>query len=546
MKIRESLQIVRRRLLVVVALLALGVAAGWVTAPGTTARTTSFSATHTLFYDPQGSGQNYNIEQVALLATSGPVPSRVAAALQVGRAQVRSAVSAVADAKVATISISGRAPEAARAEALANTTAAELVVELSGGDQAGYQAEIDRLTADVDEARRRLAATRKPAQQAPVRAELQAAERALADFRLSGPPAPALKTLEPAVAGSVASQGMQAPNSKPVRALLLGVLGLLAGLGAAVALDRSDSRIRTKGGAENAFGAPVIAEVPPLPRNSNGQLLIRTQSSSAFVEAYRGLRTHVALWAMEDRQDDGHRVIVVTSAGASEGKTTSVAHIAALLAEIGRSVIVVSADLRRPQLHHYFDRPSGPGIVDVLSGAPGAPSFEALDLSTSVRGVRLLRSGPAVENPAPLFEQAGELIRKARTMADFVLVDAPPLLVANDAVDLARHADGVLFVAHAGKTTVEGAQRSAEMLGRLEIPVVGAVLVASEAAANAYRHYGAHYYAEPQAEGGRRRRRADDNDQSPPPTDQSPPPGADPEPEPAEAPTVGVPVRFGL
>jgi Mrp family chromosome partitioning ATPase len=186
-----------------------------------------------------------------------------------------------------------------------------------------------------------------------------------------------------------------------------------------------------------------------------------------------------------------------------------------MLAEIGRSVVVVSADLRRPRLHQFFDRPGAPGLVDVLAATPGAPSFDDLDLATAVRGVRLVPSGPPVENPAPLLEHAGELLRAARGLADFVLVDSPPLLVANDAVEMARHADGVLLVARAGQTPIEAAEHSAELLQRLEIPVIGVVLVASEAATSASRHYAARYYAEPERTGWLRRRPAGGNGQIP-------------------------------
>src|SRR6185503_15334160 len=105
---------------------------GWVSAPGQTHRVTTFRATHTLIYEP--GGQSYNLEQIALLATSGVVPSRVAARLGVDRSQVRAAVSAVADTQVATISITGRSSEAAKAVSLADVTAEELVAELLGRD----------------------------------------------------------------------------------------------------------------------------------------------------------------------------------------------------------------------------------------------------------------------------------------------------------------------------------------------------------------------------------------------------------------------------
>ncbi len=545
MSFRDSLQVLRRRLLIVVVGLVLGVAAGWLTAPGETRHATTYRATHTLIYEPQG-GQSYNIDQVALLATSGEVPSRVAARLKIDRGQVRSAVTAAADAQVATISIIGRSSDAARAVSLADITSEELAAEIDGSVQATYQAEISRLTGKVDSARASLNDARSAAAQAAARADLTAAQQALQQYQSSTPPPKSqLRTLETATATAISPAGVKAPNSKKGRALLLGGVGLLLGVAGAVALDRLDSRIRSKGSAEEAFGAPVVAEVPVISKSSQGQLLARTQPSSPFVEAYRGLRTYVALWAPETGADDGHRVIVVTSPGPGEGKTTTVAHLAAMLAEIGRSVVVISADLRRPKLHEYFDRPGAPGLVDVLA-APGAPAFDDMALATSVRGVRLVPSGPPVDNPALLLEHADELLRGARRLADFVVVDAPPLLVANDAVDLARHADGVLLVARAGRTPAEAAERSAELLERLEIPVVGVVLVASTSASTASRYYTSqHYFAEPERTGWRHRRPSADNGQgavaeTPPPRAETgaPPPPTLPEEAP---PTVSGP-----
>ena len=506
--LRNSIQVLRRRLPIVAIAVVVCAAAGWVTAPGKARATTTFRATHTAIYDSQGSG-SYNIEQAALLATTGEVPSRVAARLNLDRRQVRAAVSAVADGEVATISITARSAQPAMAETLANVTAEELTAEFDGNSQGAYQADLSRLTKQVETARNRFEAAKTPATQAQARAELDGAERALQQHQAKQPK-PHLRTLEAATAAAVSPAGVRAPNSRPVRAVLLGIFGLLLGIAGAFVLDRLDSRIRSKGSAEDALGVPVVAEVPRLPKASQGQMLARSQSSSPFVEAYRGLRTYVALWAPEADREDGHRVIVVTSPSAGEGKTTTVAHLAAMLAEVGRSVVVISADLRRPRLHQYFDLAAAPGLVEALN-APGDPAFSGLDKPTSVRGVRLVPSGPPTENPAPLFEHAGALMEAARGLADFVLVDAPPLLVANDALELARYADGVLLVARSGQTPVDAAERSAEMLERLEIPVVGAVLVASEAASTASRYYAARYYAEPDRAGWRRRRPAAGN-----------------------------------
>jgi capsular exopolysaccharide synthesis family protein len=517
MSLRDSLQVLRRRLLVVLVVAVLGVAGGWLSAPGKSVAQVSYRATHTSIYEAHGS-QNFNIQQVALLATSGDVPSRVAARLKLDRNQVRSSVTAVANPDVSTIAITARSADPGGAVLLADITAEELNNEISGPDQTAYDAQIKDLTGKLDAARTRVNAI--PPKNAPdlaaARADVTAAEQALQQFKSSTPaPDTQLQTLEAASATALRPAGVKAPNSKTGRALLLGFFGLLAGIAGAFALDRMDSRIRSKSRAEDAFGAPVVAEVPPIAKSLQGRLLTRTDATSPFIESYRGLRTYVALWAPETGEDDGHRVILVTSPGASEGKTTTVAHLAAMLAELGRSVVVISADLRRPRIHQYFDLPDGPGLVDALAAAPDAPEFDHLDRPTSVRNVRLVPSGPPVNNPAPLLEHAAELIRATRPLADFVLIDCPPLLVANDAVEMARHADGVLLVARSGATPVEAAGRSAELLERLDIPVIGTVLVGSEAVSNASRYYTSRYYAEPARTGLLRRRSGGGNGQAP-------------------------------
>jgi capsular exopolysaccharide synthesis family protein len=509
MTFRDFIQVLRRRFPVLVAGLMIAGIGGWLTAPGETRGQTSFRATHTLLYDPEGA-QGYSIGQVALLATSGEVPSRVAARLQLDRATVRGAVVAVAESEVSTITITGHSGDPAQAVSLADVTADELVAEIAGRDRAIFDAEIGRLTAQVEATRKRVAAAgpKDAVAQTAAQAELASAQRALEQFQSAGVPESQLRTLEKATASAINPAGVQGPKSKPVRAGLLGAFGLAAAVGGVLMLERIDTRLRTKRRAEEAFGAPVVAEVPHLAKSAQGQLLARTQPTSPFVESYRALRTFLALWAPEHGEDDGHRVIVVSSPAAGEGKTTTVAHLAAMLAEIGRSVLIVSADLRRPRIHEYFDRPGAPGLVDVVAPSPDAPTFADLDLSTSVRGVKLVPSGPAVENPAPVLEHARDLVALVRDMADFVLIDTPPLLIANDAAELGRYADGMLLVARAGQTTIEAAESAAQMLQRLEIPVVGVVLAASEMASSSSRYYASRYYSAPDRSGWLRRRPA--------------------------------------
>jgi len=406
----------RRWSFVVVAGVLFGLMVGWLSAPGAARKTTTFAASQTLILDPQARGGS-DLNRMALLATVGPVPDRVAARLGLDRQRVEAMVSAVPNSTVGILSITGRGTDRAQAEALANVTGEELIVELGG-------------------------------------------------------PKSPLKSLEPAVASPIPTDDVEGPTSRTGRAILLGGFGLLLGIGAAFVVERFDNRIRTKTAVEEALGVPVIAEVPAIRRSEQGRLVTGTESSP-FIEAYRDLRTMVA-------QTTGQTLVMVTSPTGREGKTTTVAQLAAALGEIGSSVMAISADLRRPQLHAYFDKAQEPGLTDLLRGAPDVRRLEDLNMATGVRGVRFVASGAPVRNPGPVVEELGEYLKEARELGDFVLVDAPPLLTASEAADLAHLADGVLLVVRAGRTSIGAAVRSAELLERLNVPLIGVVLVGGD------------------------------------------------------------------
>jgi tyrosine-protein kinase len=410
--------------LIVVGML-IGVVVGWVSAPGTIGTAARLQATHTLILGPE---TEVSIHKTAELARRGAVPDRVARRLGIDRRKLPSMVWIEAHEEARELLITGRSADGAQAEALANVTAEELIVELGG-------------------------------------------------------PKSPLRTLEPAgVASPIETGDPRGPSSRSGRAFLLGAFGLLLGVGAAFVLDRFDTRLQSKRTAEDALSVPVMAEVPALARSDRDRMLAGSQPS-AFIEAYRGLRTSVDHWRSQASNGDGRRVIVVTSPIGGEGATTTVAHLAATLGEVGRSVVVISADLRRPRLHLYFNKAREPGLTDILQGAPAARRLVDLNLATTIRGVRFVSSGAPVQNPAPLLDHICDHLRDARSLGDVVLIDAPPLLTTSDAADLARHADGVLLVVRAGYTSVGAATRSAELLQRLNIPFLGAVLVAGDGSA---------------------------------------------------------------
>jgi capsular exopolysaccharide synthesis family protein len=187
-------------------------------------------------------------------------------------------------------------------------------------------------------------------------------------------------------------------------------------------------------------------------------------------------------------------VILVASAGAGEGKSTSVANLAVAMAESGREVLVVDTDFRAPTVHLAFGLQNGPGLTDLITD-PNLSGNNLADLvhPTSVPGVSLVHGGSSVENAAELVATRGaHLLSQARSLADVVIMDTAPLLVVSDAAELLPEVDAVVLVARVHRTTRDSARRTFELLDRAKIPVLGVVLVGTESAGAAFygRHYG--------------------------------------------------------
>lgn len=287
--------------------------------------------------------------------------------------------------------------------------------------------------------------------------------------------------------------GFVLPPGRWQRAVLAANLGLLLGLALALILDRLDSRLRSHDEISEALRLPVIAEVPKLTRSQreNSGIVVAQDPLSPYADGYRAART--ALMHTQTGQvpigyegsrgpaesrgaPGGARVILVTSAHESEGKTTTVANLAASFAETGRRVLVLDADLRSPDTHHLFDVPQGAGISDFVVD-PGGMRLESLIRPTNVSGVRMITAGTRLAYPASLSSLLGHLLDESRQMADVVLVDSAPLLEASDVFDLLPIVDAVLIVARVGRLTQAQGNRVADLLSRFRVPVGGAVLV---------------------------------------------------------------------
>ena len=288
--------------------------------------------------------------------------------------------------------------------------------------------------------------------------------------------------------------GFVVPPSRALRTGIAALVGLLLGFALALVLERLDSRLRTRDQVHAALRLPIIAEVPRLTRaqKRKAKVTVAADPLAPYSDAYRVARTALTHTVSRQLSGDyparraasperraaptGARLILVTSANASEGKTTSVANLAASFAETGQRVLVLDADLRSPDTHNLFDVPQGAGISDYISD-PGDVSLEALVRPTSVPGVRIITAGTRLAHPESLSSRMGHLLTEVRGMADVVLIDSAPLLAAGDVFDVLPIVDTVLLVVRSGRLTDVAARRVAELLGRFQVPISGVVLL---------------------------------------------------------------------
>lgn len=286
--------------------------------------------------------------------------------------------------------------------------------------------------------------------------------------------------------------GFVIPPDQNIRTALAALVGLLVGLALALLLDRLDSRLRTRTEVAEALRLPVIAEVPRLRRGDRveGTILALTKPLSVYADGYRAARTalmHLPAqqvpgnWAPRRASDDvepgaAAHVILISSAHPGEGKTTSVANLAASFSEAGKRVLVLDADLRSPDAHTKFGVPQGAGISDYVSNATGG-SLDDIMRPTSIDGVRIVTAGTRLDYPASLTSRIAPLLAQARKEADIVLVDTAPLLAASDVFDILPLADAIVLVVRSGRVTENAASRVSELLGRFRIPVTGAILI---------------------------------------------------------------------
>jgi capsular exopolysaccharide synthesis family protein len=206
------------------------------------------------------------------------------------------------------------------------------------------------------------------------------------------------------------------------------------------------------------------------PETPEVELIPFRESRSPIAEAYRAFRTSLLLASA-----NSPKVIVITSTFAREGKTTTSVNLATVLAQMGKPVILIDADLRRPRLQKVFREKMNLGLVNYL--AANIPIEDVIQ-ATEVPNLSVILSGPTPPNPSELLasDRMKHLIQEMRGRYAYVIFDSPPVMAVTDAIVLAANADGVVLTVHGGQTPRDLVQRAAERLRQSNILVLGALL----------------------------------------------------------------------
>lgn len=314
--------------------------------------------------------------------------------------------------------------------------------------------------------------------------------------------------------------------------------GLFAGLGLIFLIEFFDRTIKTPEDLEKVTGLPTLAVVPDIQSRSGygsrsryggyrydpddrygyaygeqrstysrarqrlgkalGQgdeapldieLLPHHHPRLAISEAYRSLRTAVLLSSAETV-----KTVTITSAEPGEGKTSTTANLAVVLAQMDQRVLVLDCDLRRPRMHKIFELPNTVGIVNHLAKHE---DIEKQILATKVSNLWVCPSGPIPPNPSELLasERMRNLLRDLERRFDFVLIDTPPVLPVIDAAIVGQLVDGVVVCARAGVLVRDHARACRERLSLGGIRLLGTVVNRFSAKAGS-RYSRRYYYAE--------------------------------------------------
>lgn len=258
--------------------------------------------------------------------------------------------------------------------------------------------------------------------------------------------------------------GLRLTDLLPLGALI----GVLLGFGTAYLRDRADDRVRDRDDLEECLGEPVLAVVPRSRSAAEGAKVFATEPGSAAAEAFRYLRAHVEPLIPAD--GNGGKVLLVTGAQRQEGRSSVACNLATALAQAGRRVLLVDADLRHPFLADVFETGSRAGLTELLAGEATLADVAA---PTGRQNLQLVTAGRKAGEPSDVLnsDSLARAIGAMRAAADVIVVDSGPAVSVSDPVTIAQLSDLVLQVANVRRTPRAAIRAAAQEL-RTSSPII--------------------------------------------------------------------------
>jgi polysaccharide biosynthesis transport protein len=285
------------------------------------------------------------------------------------------------------------------------------------------------------------------------------------------------------------------PNLIPVKpkvmqnTLLAVLAGFLLAAGVIIALEAMDDTVKNPDEIHRNFNIPILGVIP-WHDIVEGKPISDSEPRSPVTESFRALRTNINFASV-----DAHlRRIVITSPTPNDGKTTVSSNLAVVLAQCEKKVVLIDADMRRPQIHHRFGLANRFGLSDLFV-QPIEKIADALQPASASR-LAVITSGSLPPNPSELLtsERMVNIIDKLMHGFDTILIDTPPILSVTDAAALAQRVDGVILVVKPGTTKMGALRQSIKTLLAVKANILGVVLNEVNPASRKYGFYYHHYY----------------------------------------------------
>ncbi|HWX87419.1 MAG TPA: AAA family ATPase [Solirubrobacteraceae bacterium] len=417
-----------------------------------------------------------DVATAASLVTAVQVANNVSSTLGLHETprKLLAKISAVPLANTSIVSITASAPSAARAQAIANSFAEQTVSIRTQRVHAIEEKTIALLKVE---------AAHQTKEQLNAGGSESVASRLAGLEELRAQPDPTVSI------AALADRPTSPSSPRKAISLVAGLFaGLILGLAAAFVLQNIDPKLRREEQLREIFRLPILSRVPREPGSRRAGPLLPSRLSSPTSEAYRTLRA--TMFAGQHEGDRG-QAILVTGSSPSEGKSSTALNLAYALAQTGQQVILVEADLRRPSLVAALKVDLHYGLLAVLSGQVSVQDalIDAPGYPENLKMLLVERPEPAAADRLAL-PIAQEMLRTAQSLADYVVIDSPPLSQIVDALPLAQAADEVLIVARLGTSRMHTLVELGELLQQNGVRPLGLVLVDVERSAR-----GSYYYA---------------------------------------------------